>query len=287
MQNEQNLKSSPRDSIASCSSADTDAPSSSDKEEPETETPQGVTKKKAKLHHASTVTFNVGGKIHEVSRSFLELNEGTLLCCLASDRWSTTNGETEESQSPLFIDRDGERFSFVLDFLRHGKVALPFTVTKESLLLDLDFYGIQVADRSKVEYAASPSAFSCLQRIKDEEQLLYCLSNKLQIRRSILEKRKTSMGMATFCFNSLVTKYPHLVLNDFSADMADGVTVSKSQVTKFLKSLIGVHEVDDETREWFNECLRVYSLKLKSISLTSSGKPKECNKYNVEFEAVA
>ena len=57
--------------------------------------------------------FNIGGQQrYEVSRSLLEQYPNTLLTTIASDRWQK-NEDTE-----IFIERNGLRFQFVLDYLR-------------------------------------------------------------------------------------------------------------------------------------------------------------------------
>ena len=85
-----------------------------------------------------TVKFNVGGKLYEVSRSLLEdLHPKTVLARMASDTWQ---GDPE---STIFVERDGDRFRCVLDYMRDGRVDLPPTVSKASVLRDLDYFGIE------------------------------------------------------------------------------------------------------------------------------------------------
>lgn len=43
---------------------------------------------------------------------------------------------------PVFIDRNGDRFDYVLDYMRNGSVTLPITISKDSFLSDLDYYNI-------------------------------------------------------------------------------------------------------------------------------------------------
>jgi len=49
-----------------------------------------------------------------------------------------------DPNAEIFIDRNGARFQYVLDYLRDGKVHLPVFVSKASLLLDLNFFGVPV-----------------------------------------------------------------------------------------------------------------------------------------------
>ena len=84
----------------------------------------------------SKVTFDVGGKAFKVSKSLLDLYPNTMLAKSASQQWHS-NPEQE-----IYIDRDYTLFRHVLSYLRDQKVSLPLTVTKEELLLELDYYNI-------------------------------------------------------------------------------------------------------------------------------------------------
>jgi hypothetical protein len=86
--------------------------------------------------NSPTVTFDVGGKLFKTSRSLILQHEDTMLARLVSDTWQV------DKTKPIFIDRNGTTFESILDYLRHGRITLPMTVSKEMFLLDMDFYGI-------------------------------------------------------------------------------------------------------------------------------------------------
>jgi hypothetical protein len=107
-------------------------------------------------NNAPTVTFDVGGTIYEVSRSLIERYPDTMLARMVSDTW--LEGEQKE---PLFIDRNGDRFQYCLDYMRDGPaVALPFTVSKESVLKELEYFGFDNADPTDLTVGPSTAAFS-------------------------------------------------------------------------------------------------------------------------------
>ncbi len=62
-----------------------------------------------------TVKFNVGGKHYEVSRALIDAHSDTMLGKLVSDTWN------EDPEKSVFIDRNGDIFSHVLDYLRYGR----------------------------------------------------------------------------------------------------------------------------------------------------------------------
>jgi hypothetical protein len=91
------------------------------------------------------VRLNVGGMRYDVSRSTLERCEGSMLISLISEHWKEGN-----SDEPIFIDRNGRLFEYVLDYLRTAKVYLPATVSPLALEEEFEFYGIE-ADMTKVQ----------------------------------------------------------------------------------------------------------------------------------------
>jgi len=89
-----------------------------------------------------TVQLDVGGHLFKVSRSLLEQHPDTMLARLVSDDWQNDDNK----DGTHFIDRNGERFQYVLDYMRDQKVYLPLTVSKEAFLLDLQYFGFDVDD---------------------------------------------------------------------------------------------------------------------------------------------
>ena len=85
----------------------------------------------------TTIQFNVGGIQYVVSRSLLEMFPDTMLASLASPRWTSTvtDGETPK---PIFIDRNGERFQYILDYMRDNcKVNLPISISPDAIITEL------------------------------------------------------------------------------------------------------------------------------------------------------
>ena len=82
------------------------------------------------------VQFDVGGRIFKTSRSLIDQHEDTMLARLMSDTWQ------EDPTKSVFIDRNGDIFSHILDYLRYGSITLPDKIVKDMFLRDLDFYGI-------------------------------------------------------------------------------------------------------------------------------------------------
>ena len=82
-----------------------------------------------------------------MSRSLLDMHPNTMLARSASEQW------LQNPDAEVFVERDGIRFGYVLDYLRDdGSVILPMTVPKPSFLADLVYYGVENVDESKIDY---------------------------------------------------------------------------------------------------------------------------------------
>jgi hypothetical protein len=83
------------------------------------------------------VKFNIGGKLYQISKSLLEMHSNTMLAKSASENWQ------KDPEAEIFIERNGIRFQFVLDYLRDGQVTLPVTESKEMLISELEYFGVE------------------------------------------------------------------------------------------------------------------------------------------------
>ena len=82
-----------------------------------------------------TIKFNVGGTHNEVSKSLLENFKDSMLERSASKVWN-------EGGDEVFIEGNGHRFQYVLDFMRHGKVTLPSSETINAFFTEMKYYGM-------------------------------------------------------------------------------------------------------------------------------------------------
>ena len=101
-------------------------------------------------NNSATIRLNVGGTSYEVSRSTIEQYPDTMLARMVSEAWSSDDGSDKDKKA-LFIDRDGERFRYVLDYMRDGSdVSLPVLVSKEGFLKDLEYFGFENVNPTNV-----------------------------------------------------------------------------------------------------------------------------------------
>jgi len=91
------------------------------------------------------IKFNIGGTRYEVSQSLLQSYPDSMLAKSAADQWHIN------PNAEIFIDRDGEQFRYVLQYLRDGVVHLPVSVPRASFLIDLKFYAVDVKEDAIVE----------------------------------------------------------------------------------------------------------------------------------------
>lgn len=106
---------------------------------------------------APRVKLNVGGKMFEVYRSLIERYPDILLAKAVGiqsdeqeDDISNVKTTASKPDEVIFFDRDGDRFGSILDYMRDGKVTIPFW-TKEALMEDLCYFGFHQIDTNLIQ----------------------------------------------------------------------------------------------------------------------------------------
>jgi hypothetical protein len=93
------------------------------------------------------VSFNVGGRVFQVARGTLEHFPNTMLARMADKRWDHSKHTPSDT---LYIDRNGDRFQYVLDWMRDGEVHLPVTESYVAINKELDYYGFDQSKRENI-----------------------------------------------------------------------------------------------------------------------------------------
>ena len=91
------------------------------------------------------------------------------------------------------MERDGMLFHYILSYLRDGKVCLPYTVPRQTLIDELSYYGVEAVDREDISREmtaracmdANQSMNKVIQMLKEESDYL---SSAVAIIESFLEK---------------------------------------------------------------------------------------------------
>jgi hypothetical protein len=102
-----------------------------------------------KKKKSNVIRLNVGGTRYEVSRLLMKMYPDTMLGRLVSDEWSS------EDDQEVFIDRNGPRFQYVLDYMRDQKTTLAMNVTKESILTELEYFGFANVPSESIDQTKS------------------------------------------------------------------------------------------------------------------------------------
>jgi hypothetical protein len=129
----------------------------------------------------TVIKFNIGGTRYEVSQSLLQSYPDSMLAKSAAEQWHT------DPDSEIFIDRDGARFQYVLDYLRDGAVQLPVVVTRASILSDLRFYTVAIKEEAIVEKLDASHFSKYISLVQDVLKSWVQEKNMLENRNNILE----------------------------------------------------------------------------------------------------
>ena len=64
---------------------------------------------------------------------------------------SVSERRNDDTKKEIFLERDGEKFRLVMDYLCDGKVVLPVTVPKKSFLFELEYSDIEVVSDESID----------------------------------------------------------------------------------------------------------------------------------------
>lgn len=112
------------------------------------------------MDNPETFTFDVGGKFFKVSRNLIEQFSDTMLGKIVSETWQRDSSEV------VFIDRDGDIFSHVLNYLRYGSIELPISIPRAMFDREMDYYGI-ITDVNK-HTIKQESSIQALELVKNK-----------------------------------------------------------------------------------------------------------------------
>ena len=86
------------------------------------------------------ITLDVGGVRYKTTKSTLTKYPDSMLGNMFGGKFALI----KQADGSIFIDRDGETFQFILDYLRSGNITLPSNDLQfKKLKLEADFYQIQ------------------------------------------------------------------------------------------------------------------------------------------------
>jgi hypothetical protein len=126
---------------------------------------------------------------------------------ISSDAWkeSATNNTTDD----IFIDRNGARFQYVLDYMRDARVELPLSIPRSGLVADLEFLSIDHVPANITLSVADPNdLFHGLAAYRN-----YFTQKSMEIDRRYREvaAEKLACDIANEYFSQLVHKQPEEV----------------------------------------------------------------------------
>ena len=142
--------------------------------------------------------FNVGGVKYDVSRATLELHPDCMLTKMISKSWNE-----DETNRTFFIDRDGNRFRYVLDYMRDGGyIHLPITESRAAICQELDYFGFtNVPEDSIVGGIIDQSMLRNIQgNVYDEIDEIESQIDALQQEKEVLENKIGAIKIANIVF---------------------------------------------------------------------------------------
>ena len=161
-----------------------------------------------------------------------------MLATMISGRWGIEGSEVDQSFNvingkPLFIDRNPNRFGFVLDFLRDGMVNLPHTTTVEEMAIDFDYLNIDVPEEA-IAFHPLPASLvvsNLASRFKDLEDKV----------------KESRISYCSALATHAATRVAHLILKQHYVELAEAIREGKTG--KFTYQIYDLLEVRYDSKD--------------------------------------
>ena len=91
---------------------------------------------------SGTVMLNVGGVKVYTSLGTLGSNGTNFLTQLIENDYEGKMKAARDPEGYIFIDRNGDVFKVILEYLRYGVIEIPPGITRQQVVREIDFYQI-------------------------------------------------------------------------------------------------------------------------------------------------
>ena len=131
------------------------------------------------------VKLNVGGRKYTTTRSTLEkCGESFFTQMLANDDTRHIPCEKDE-EGYIFIDRNGETFTEVLDYMRSGEILVETAIKRRKVDVEIDFFLGRSAEESSSEIPRAGEKFFAVCKKNEEKVVKEIDRNAKAIEKSI------------------------------------------------------------------------------------------------------
>jgi hypothetical protein len=95
------------------------------------------------------IKFNVGGKKFSTTTFTLHSKGSNFLTSMVQCEEKGKIQTIKDDEGCIFIDRNPEIFSIVLEYLRTGKLFISSAISKEQILSEFEYFGIDLQEKVK------------------------------------------------------------------------------------------------------------------------------------------
>lgn len=155
----------------------------------------------------------------------------------------------------LYIDRNGDRFQYILDFMRDGQVHLPVTESNAALQKELEYYGFQNIKEQSITQGTLEGGRVLTNTTRNVDEEIDTINAKIKTLEKQIKEHKTH--------KQSIRAAHKIFLQAANLEDSDHVTIhfSEEDDKKTIK------DGADDRHKLFCERLEMYGLKLVSYSV--------------------
>lgn len=161
------------------------------------------------------------------------------------------------NRKPIFIDRDSHRFSYVLDYMRDGGIIeLPVTISKDSFIKDLIYYGFDTNDIITDNITVSVPTYEAVLHIES-------LHTKYQERILSIELEKDYVELSYSIFKQFVDKRNTIIIFRTNTDSPNICKIAQSLAREYSSMVhcqhhdhVRYHQDNEEKQQTSNKLIQ-------------------------------
>ena len=201
-------------------------------------TPLQIVNQSQNSNNSTILKFNVGGRRFVTSKSTVYSHGTNFLTVLNDDAESGKLRTVTDDEGFIFIDRDGDSFAVILNYLRTGRVIRPNDVPHELVEEDFEFYQIKMPNIGLLEDVTQPHK-------KKAENWFF--ENRQNLLKGLTEQFQSGNNQAIILFSwyDKQQKYRCIKANGIEMTFPADVVI-ESKVPKLQTSLSSDHPTPKE-----------------------------------------
>lgn len=218
--------------------------------------------KQLRINADNRIYLDVGGQHFTTTiKTLTQQSKSLFFETLINEKWDIN---TNSSDNPIFIDRDGRLFDFVLKYLRTGELNIEDRNTQKELLMEAKYFKLQTLEETITLMLRKEEVFTSVNPFDTSNQSLPCspilTSNKSRSSpffSSFISNSITRQSSLTQSVPSKLRVHPALTASSWRSNVS-----IENNLNMFPGSVLLISEYEEKLREFMDDDFQQHQWRL-------------------------